>query len=119
MWTLDDIRIGLSDPKRRWEAAAAAGEYVYDAPDDVWPIVVEYGSAKDEDTRQAIATNILEHLLEHHFDRFFPLVEEEVQAGNDRLADTLRLSWKLGLSTESGNSQRWDSLLSQTERDAD
>lgn len=116
MWTLNEIGVGLSDPERRWEAAAAAGEYVYDAPDDIWPIVLKYGSDVDEDVRQAVATNILEHLLEYHFERFFPLVEAEVQAGNTRLADTLCLSWKLGFSTQRDNSQRWDSLLSSAQR---
>ena len=101
------------DEAVRWAAAAELGEYVVDHPERVWPIVLRFGSSETEDMRQAIATNVLEHLLEHHFDRYFPLLEQEINRGNELLRDSLRLCWKLGKPLDSSRLARWNALTSR------
>ena len=69
--TLED-GLASGSESDRWAAAAELGEFVFEHPDSVWPLVLRFGSSDVEDVRQAIATNVLEHILEHHFDSFFP-----------------------------------------------
>jgi hypothetical protein len=108
-----EIEEGLrsADEKRRWAAAAAAGELVSSHPVAVWSLVVAHGSSSVEDVRAAVATCMLEHLLEEHFDEYFPLLKKEIRAGNLLLGDTLRRSWKFGQAEEPERSARWESVL--------
>ncbi len=100
-----------ADEKRYWKAAADICEYVQEAPDLIWPLVVKAGSSDEEDLRMAIATCVLEHLLGEHFDKYFPIAEEMIIAGNRNLRSTLTHCWKMGLSEEERNSLRWDKLI--------
>ena len=113
---VNQIEAGLasSSETERWAAAAAATEYVYAEPDKIWPLVVRFGSSDELDVRQAIASCVLEHILEHHFETFFPRLEGEIRGGNGNLRDTLKLSWKLGHSESAANSARWDALIQET-----
>ena len=79
-----------SNNKCRWQALIVIGECIESCPDEVWKIVQEYGDAKDDDLRTAIGVVLLEHLLEFNFDKFFPLVREEVSQGKIRFLDTLQ-----------------------------
>src|ERR1700710_1039595 len=64
---------GDFDP--RWQAIITVADFVETEPGTIWPFVERWGSHSDEDLRAAIATCLLEHLLEHHFDELFPKVE--------------------------------------------
>jgi hypothetical protein len=71
MDALKEIEEGLSslDETTRWQAAIAAEELIYEGrPQDAWFVVKKYGSSENEDVRTAIATCVLEHLLEYHFE---------------------------------------------------
>jgi len=92
----------------RWKALIDVADFVRSDPDDVWRFVLRWGTADDDDVRAAIATCLLEHLLEHHFDRTFPLVEDAVS--NPRFADTFCLCWKFGQSDRPPNAGRFDRL---------
>ncbi len=107
-----DIENGLSslNEKVRWDAAIAAGELIAVRPLVVWSIVKKYGSIDDPDLRTAVATCILEHLLEHHFDDFFPLLKTEIESGNHLLGETFSECWKFGQSELPQNSIQWDEL---------
>lgn len=109
-----EIEEGLrsADERRRWAAAEAAGELVSTRPRFVWSLVVAHGSSAEEDVRAAVATCMLEHLLEEHFDEYFPLLENEIRAGNLLLGDTLRRSWKLGQAEDPERSAQWDKIVS-------
>lgn len=100
-----------SDHERRWSAAVALGKFVESNPDALWPIVQRNGSSDDEDIREAVATCILEHLLENHFDRTFDRLEEEIRGGNANLRDTLSLCWRFGQSKDPERAARWDRLV--------
>lgn len=103
-------QLQIGSESERWAAAAELGEYVYEHPAEVWPLVLRHGSSEVEDMRSAIATNVLEHILEHHFDKFFPLLEQEILKGNENLRATLRLCWKFGQSLDPARARRWEAL---------
>ncbi|MGA7399072.1 MAG: hypothetical protein WCC99_13570 [Candidatus Sulfotelmatobacter sp.] len=98
---------GEEDP--RWQAMISIADFIQSDPDAIWPFIVRWGSSADEDLRAAVATVLLEHLLQHHFNRFFPLVEETVQS-NALLAETYSLCSKFGESKEEANAERFERL---------
>jgi hypothetical protein len=108
-----EIEAGLrsASEKERWAAAGAAGDLVTSRPRVVWSLVVAHGASPIEDVRAAVATCMLEHLLEEHFDEYFPPLEHEIRSGNFLLGDTLRRCWKMGQSELPENSARWDELV--------
>lgn len=69
---------GEIDP--RWQAIIEIGEHIEHEPDAVWDFVAKWGVHPDPDLRMAIATCLLEHLLQHHFELIFPRVEALVGA---------------------------------------
>jgi hypothetical protein len=60
-------------PDSRWQAIIEVAEFVETNPIEVWNFVAVWGCSPDPDLRAAIATCVLEHLLEHHFAQIFPL----------------------------------------------
>ena len=113
--SLAEIDSDLKTSELRWEAASHLAEYLDDPPSDVWKLILTHGSSDDEDLRSAIATCVLEHLLEKFFDQYFPLLESEVRNGNRNLMKTLKLCWKFGESERPLNSDRWDQLVRSLE----
>lgn len=95
-----------ADNAGRWSAAAELSEFVVEYPDLLWPLVVRQGSSEHEDLRMAIATCVLEHILEHHFDEYFPKLESAIRSGNAALKRTLARCWKFGDSEVPSNSER-------------
>src|SRR6478752_5582859 len=65
-----------SNENVRWQAAIALGSFAEHNPELIWPTVVAHGSRRHADVRSAIATCVLEHILEYHFDAFFPRVKQ-------------------------------------------
>jgi hypothetical protein len=59
----------------RWQSIIAIADFVEDEPEAVWAFVERWGVHPDEDLRAAIATCLLEHLLEYHFNLIFPRME--------------------------------------------
>ena len=100
-------RTGQVDP--RWLALIDVSDLIEAHPEDVWPFVERWGSHGDDDVRAAVAACLLEHLLEHHFEAFFPRVEQA--AANPLFADTFSLCWKFGQAEIPANSARWDALM--------
>jgi len=104
---------GEDDP--RWQAIIKIGNFVQSEPDAIWSFIVRWGCSDDEDLRDAVATCLLEHLLEFHFDSVLPRLEEAVQ-GNALLGDTFARCWKFGQAKEEGNAQRFDKLKANCRR---
>jgi len=100
---------GAEDP--RWQAIIAISEYAQSHPDAIWPFVLKWGSYADEDLRAAIATCLLEDLLEHHFDALFPRFDAAARA-NTLFAQTVAMCWKFGQAKEPGRSEQLDRLQS-------
>ena len=96
----------------RWQALIAVGEWIALSPEAVWEVVDEHGAAEDPDMRTAVATVLLEHLLEHDFETYFARVRERIEAGQALLADTLGRCWGFGTAEH-----RWhevDALLGRS-----
>jgi hypothetical protein len=101
---------GQVDP--RWQAVIAIGEFVKQDPEAIWPFVLRWGSHSDEDLRNAIATCLLEHLLEYHFDLIFPRVE--AAARNDAFfADTTKKCCKFGQAKHPESAKRFEKLRAE------
>lgn len=96
----------------RWQAIIAVGHFIQEEPDAIWSFILRWGSNADEDLRTAVATCLLEHLLDHHFSRFFPQIEEAVRS-NALFADTFSKCWKFGQAKEEDNAKRFDGLQAE------
>jgi hypothetical protein len=101
------------DENKRWQAAIKLGELSESRPAIIWPLVVKYGSHRNSDVRMAIATCVLEHILEYHFTPYFRKVKKIVSSGNQKFADTVKSCWKFGESELPANSRKLDRLIEQ------
>jgi hypothetical protein len=101
---------GVEDP--RWQAIIEVGMFAKQEPEAIWPFVLRWGSNEDEDLRAAIATCLLEDLLEHHFDLLFPRIETAAKS-DACFAKTTSLCWKFGEAEEPANAARFDRLRSE------
>lgn len=104
---------GKTDP--RWQAVIAVAEFIESDPEAVWSFVVRWGCSEDDDLRMAIATCVLEHLLERHFDHFISRVEDTAR-GNDAFASTVKACWTFGKSEEPSRKARLDRLNASLRR---
>ena len=104
---------GKEDP--RWQAIIAVGNHVETNPVEVWRFVERWGCHENDDLRMAVATCVLEHLLEHHFDSVFPQVEELAKS-DPLFAETVSWCWKFGQARERANADRFDRLVRDTPR---
>jgi hypothetical protein len=98
---------GAPDP--RWLAILVVGEYIESNPEEIWEFVVRWGVHEQEDLRTAIATCLLEHLLQFHFDLIFRRLSEATRR-NRLLADTFSRCWKIGQAEWPSNAERFDKL---------
>lgn len=113
----DSILPGLAAPDGeddpRWQAIISIGEFVETQPDAVWGFVARWGKHPNEDLRSAVATCLLEHLLEHHFGLIFPRVERMVLASR-RFAWTFCMCSQFGQATLPANARRFARLQRST-----
>jgi hypothetical protein len=101
---------GEEDP--RWQAIIAVGGFIETHPEEVWAFVARWGRHEQDDLRMAVATCLLEHLLEHRFDLIFPRVE--LLARRDPLfAETFCACWKFGQSRQRQHAERFDRLQAE------
>jgi len=99
----------------RWQAIIAVGEFVQTDPEEVCAFSEKWGQHADADLRMAIATCLLEHLLEYHFESVFERVAKCART-NKNFADTLSSCWKFGKVLEPRNAARFDKLVNETHR---
>jgi hypothetical protein len=93
----------------RWQAAIALGEFAESSPERIWPLVLKHGSRRHGDARMAIATCVLEHILEYHFDAFFPRVTDAARSCR-WFRDTFRSCWRMGQAELPRNTRLWRRL---------
>jgi hypothetical protein len=104
---------GKQDP--RWQAIIAIGDYIENYPNEVWQFVEKWGVHPSQDLRAAIATVLLEHLLEYHFERVFPLVQK-ASLRSKRFAETFRYCFEFGQTLEPENQKRIAALRKMIQR---
>lgn len=102
---------GKVDP--RWQAIIRVGEFIESHPDEVWDFALKWGKHPQGDLRAAVATCLLEHLLEHHFDKMFPRVREAATASR-RFAKTLAMVGHFGEAEEPANRRALARLIRTT-----
>jgi glutamate N-acetyltransferase/amino-acid N-acetyltransferase len=104
--------LASKDETAKWQAASALGNYCESkrGAELIWPLVVKWGSHKNEDTRMAIATCVLEHFLQYHFDTYFEKCVEIIADGNLMFGFTFSMCGKFGQSRYPRNSRRIDKL---------
>ena len=96
----------------RWQAIIEIGQYLESQPQPVWEFICRWGAFPQDDLRNAIASCLLEHILEHHFLEYFPRVEEMVSA-EPSFAYTFLQCWQFGQAEEPDNSKRWQALAAR------
>ena len=96
----------------RWQAIIYVSEHIQQYPEGVWRFTRKWGAHANKDLRMAVATCLLEHLLEHHFDWVFPLVTKACRESR-RFAWTFSMCGEFGQTTQRGNRQRFRRLKSQ------
>jgi hypothetical protein len=94
---------------RRWQAIIEIGEYIQTDPQEVWLFIRKWGTHSSEDIRMAIATCLLEHLLEYQFSEFFPKVREACYQSK-LFATTFSMCAKFGQAELSENSKAFIEL---------
>jgi hypothetical protein len=106
----------IEDPNNdcRWQALIVIGESVTDSPEKVWSIIRDYGASADQDLRSGVAVVLLEHLLQEHFEEYFPLVRAQVLRGSKRFAEMVGYCWFDGL--QGSRYRRVQKLLRNTAR---
>ena len=86
-------RHGEADP--RWEVIIEVSEFIESNPNEVWAFAKRWASHEQRDLQAAIATCLIEHLLEFDFATFFPLAAVEAKASRS-FAQALSLVWVSG-----------------------
>jgi hypothetical protein len=99
----------------RWQAIIRVGEYIESDPEPVWQFIRRWGEYSQEDLRAAIATCLLEHLLEYHFETYFPQAEQLALA-DPVFGQTIQLCSQFGQAQEPGNAKRFVSLAKRLRR---
>jgi hypothetical protein len=99
----------------RWQAIIRVGEFVETQPEAVWKFAHRWGRHTQADLRMAIATCLLEHLLEHHFEMLFPRVRQAV-IESPRFASTFNSCWSFGQSALPENAQRISRITRAVDR---
>lgn len=109
----DPAARGKRDP--RWQAIIRVSEFIEAQPEPVWEFARRWGKHAHADLRAAVATCILEHLLEHHFELLFPRVRAAALE-SPRFASMLRSCWSFGQMKNRKNAARIKRLQNQLRR---
>ncbi len=81
----------------RWYACVRIlGSYTGTHPKKIWGVIVRLGATRSPNLRSAVAVGLLEHLLEHHYDEYFPKVREKIEAGDRKMLEMLAISYHVG-----------------------
>lgn len=99
-------------PDPRWQAIITLEPLIHSAPEEFWPFIARWGSHPDEDLRMAIATCLLEHLLESHFATYFPQVEALART-DAFFGETFQFCSPFGQAKLPENRERYATLSSQ------
>ncbi len=112
----NDVLPGKAAPEKhtdpRWQAIIAVGKFIEADPMPVLEFAEHWGQHPDPDLRAAIATCLVEHLLEHHFSLVFPRVKSLARA-NQLFGNTVSLCFKFGGTLEPQNSASFDQLVNE------
>jgi len=92
-----------------WQTIITVGEYIECEPHEVWRFIRKWGEYPDKDIRMAVATCLLEHLLEYHFEEFFSLVKKACEESR-LFADTFSMCSEFGQTEQRENLKLFKAL---------
>lgn len=99
-----------------WQEAIRLSEHIRTDYDEVVSVTLDAISiANRRDTLSALATCLLEHILEWDFSCFSE-IERRIITGDDKLLYALSLCARSGTSANPDNSEKWDRLAVENER---
>jgi hypothetical protein len=99
---------GDIDP--RWQAIIGVAAFIESSPEEVWQFTAKWGTSSDPDLRDAVATCLLEHLLERHFELLIPRVEA-LALSSKTFCSTVASCWQFGQAKQPRNTARLNRLL--------
>lgn len=94
----------------RWQAILRVGEFIEGEPEEVWAFAAKWGCSSDSDLQDAVATCLVEHLLEHHFDLLISRVEA-LAASNSEFRATVSRCWSFGEAELPRNAERLQRIV--------
>jgi hypothetical protein len=75
----------------RWQAIIDVGEYLGSEPEHIWTFIEELHDIQDQDLRAALATCLLEHLIEDHPQ--YRVRAEQLAAQSPEFRRMLEMCW--------------------------
>lgn len=97
----------------RWQAIMEIGSFIDSERETVWAFTEKWACHEDDDLQAAIATCLLEHILDAHFDAVIDRVETSARA-NHNFADTLSMCYWMGEAKKIENARRLNRLVQET-----
>ena len=81
----------------RWQAIIVIGSYIPTERrnEEVWNVILQF-CGMDDDMQNALATVLLEHLLEYDFDHTFDRIKTAIPERTAPLLDLVRRCWQFG-----------------------
>jgi hypothetical protein len=98
------------DVERHLEALPLLVELASDRADAVWSFACKYVCSENPDTREVLGIWMVEHLLENHWDEYFPRIATAITGGNKLLQDTLGFCWGCR-GVMKANREIWEPLV--------
>ena len=98
---------GEIDP--RWQAILAVGEFALTEPEPVWTFARRWAVVPDDDLRSAVATCLLEHLLEYHFEAFYARMRAAAEA-DPGFAECVSRCWAFGEAAQEARAAQFAAL---------
>jgi hypothetical protein len=91
----------------RWQALIVIGEYIATGfrNEEIWSVIVRF-CGMDDDMQDALATVLLEHLLEHDFDSTLDRIRDAPPEKLSPVLDLVQRCWRFGQSEA-----KWHQLL--------
>lgn len=93
------------------KAAYDLGKLCEHHSDLLWLVAVKWGSHEDPDIRGLISACILEHILEYHFDTYFPKCADLIRAGNINFGDTFSKCYTFGQAERPASAREFEALV--------
>ena len=83
---------------KRWQAIIKIGEFIPYNSEEVKDFIIKWGSNPQADLQAAIATCLLEHILEYEYSKYLPIFRSHASK-NKNFASTFSMAW---ISTPKG-----------------
>ena len=80
----------------RWGALECLEHYVETHPRRIWPVAAQLGRSPDPDLRGGVACALLEHLLQYHYDTYFPKIRDKIESGDQKMLEMLGICYRFG-----------------------